>query len=82
MSKYSQWFPAEIKPVWIGVYRVRHASWATNYESWAHWNGVSWSNSTYSKSGYPCPPIKQFDHTNTARIYQDKIWRGLTRKTK
>jgi hypothetical protein len=46
----TDWFPAEIKPVHCGEYRVR-LSWYPDHPDYAYWDGAQWRD---EMNGYPC----------------------------
>lgn len=65
-KKLTPWFPPEVKPVRVGVYRVA-------YGRYAMWNGSKWgyAHSTIEyASAYPFYDC----------AWPDKQWRGLASK--
>jgi len=70
MSKLTPWFPANVKPVRVGVYRVQYY----NYSGFAYWDGKQWSNLVDSVAS----AYKNHDWTDGA--IQQKRWRGLTQE--
>ena len=67
MKEYTKWFPAEIKPVIIGVYQV------FNDKSYAYWDGKRWGWTAISVAS-------AVTRKATAGASQHKDWRGLTKK--
>ena len=81
MSKYTDWFPANVKPCRVGVYQVRRklaGVWIGGLNggaAYAHWNGKEWAWAEMS--------VKAADFDRRTRgADQDKRWRGLTKPAK
>lgn len=77
MSKYSPWFPPEVKPVRKGVYQVKDIdSLFPEYRWFAFWNGKSF--------GHRCidcnRAYRNRDFFTTRRGLT--TWRGLARNPK
>lgn len=66
----TEWFPAEVKPVHVGVYHVRYQSSLPGggHSYWAAWDGKSWT-----------PAVDEIELVEPAEIggIQEKEWRGL-----
>jgi len=62
----TDWFPADLKPVHIGVYEVRYFP----YGKYCLWDGKkwSWTNTTVNKA---------YKFTSSEGANQNKIWRGI-----
>lgn len=67
----TDWFPAEIKPVHVGIYHVRYPSTMPSLGSflWAKWTGEFWT-AAEEKFGWV---EKDFNEGGV----QQKEWRGL-----
>ncbi|CAE6713215.1 hypothetical protein R75461_01157 [Paraburkholderia nemoris] len=66
------WFPADVKPVHVGVYHVRYPSTMPSLGKflWARWNGEFW---TAAEEKF----IWVEEEMNPGGV-QCKEWRGLT----
>lgn len=75
MSKVTQWFPANIKPVHIGLY---NASIAGNTRLMRLWNGRYWSRGFYPEvmNGSEIKRAKKSKY----RLQDCVKWRGLAEK--
>ena len=75
MSKQmTDWFPAHIKPVRVGVYEVKTKDWNSLTPTYALWDGYCW--------GYFIGSVKSaiLSHPGKAEAVQNKQWRGFTEK--
>jgi hypothetical protein len=68
--KKTEWFPANVKPVRVGVYRVEKSFGVV----WAHWNGKSWSHGCTQRN-VPADVAWFYD-----QAYPVIEWRGLAEK--
>lgn len=74
MTRLTDWFPADVKPVHEGTYATQliGSRGCVIEEVFSHWNGRWWSN--------------QFNYVERAHVdrhnegVQDKPWRGLAEK--
>lgn len=77
MSKtMSPWFPAQIKPIHIGVYETEDVvAWAEGSKCFQYWSGYCWGI---------CSSTKEFAaHPGNAKhrsLFQENSWRGLAKK--
>jgi len=65
--KMTKWFPADIKPVHIGLYDTGDVL--------DYWDGTFWNVATDDE-------IDAGVFLHYPRFFQDQIWRGLARKPK
>lgn len=65
------WFPAEVKPVHVGVYPVKFSLCG---EGFSHWNGKKWGFAMNT------PAQAKKSPGNRAYAEQRKEWRGLRSK--
>lgn len=72
--KKTDWFPADVKPVHVGVYRVVKSFG----ECWAYWNGKRWSHGFLETTLYASDV--QTMKTSYRWAYPVKQWRGLAEK--
>jgi hypothetical protein len=66
MSKLTPWFPPEVKPVYVGVYRTKFFA---NYSGYSYWNGSAWS--------FEWDSVEEVSRMEIGN--QDKSWRGLAK---
>lgn len=66
--KKTKWFPADVKPVHVGVYEIRHTALPRGF---AMWDGLRWSHLMCERYEEPHFEFSPF---------QDKEWRGLAEK--
>lgn len=68
--KLTDWFPADVKPVHVGIYECRnHQVQETTF--YYYWNGTIWE---YGGQ----PSIHLVFRCKKKSTVQNKIWRGLT----
>ena len=79
MPKLTEWFPAEIKPVRVGVYEVSNC-FGEKIGNFAYWDGKKWSgyNETIEGAIHNYNTAAEFQN----RADQNKQWRGLAEKPK
>lgn len=73
-KKLTPWFPPEVKPVRVGLYRVKIGAY-DNIIEWCWWAGDGWC------WAYPCKRdalAKEWKTTEGAS--QCKAWRGLAER--
>ena len=70
--KLTSWFPANVKPVHIGVYEIAYHLFEDEWSNgFSYWNGKKWANSCCSiRSAYE-------NRTWFEGAIQEKKWRGL-----
>lgn len=69
-KKLTPWFPANVKPAHVGVYKTDADS---IFDSYQYWNGLRWSDHAHS--------IKRAYSNNwVPSPYQNVKWRGLAEK--
>jgi hypothetical protein len=66
-KKHTPWFPADVKPVHVGVYQVDRV------HAYQHWNGRYWG--IYCLSMAEARRRADFES-----MYQEHQWRGLAKK--
>ncbi|MGY6240573.1 hypothetical protein ACW910_24325 (plasmid) [Burkholderia ambifaria] len=66
--KKTPWFPAEIKPIRIGIYQVRKSFG----HCWARWDGRAWSHGSMRET---VPPKEYFKMR--AGAHPVFAWRGI-----
>ena len=72
MSKYTEWYPAAIRPVRVGVYEVMPMG---GYRCFSYWNGDYWFPVERNiEEAYSSHKISMIS------FYQNNIWRGLNEK--
>lgn len=73
MKKLTEWFPAGIKPVHLGVYETDAE--IKSGPCFQYWNGGSWRQCTDDISYASDRNITRFESK-----YQNQRWRGLARR--
>lgn len=68
MTRLTEWFPADVNPVHVGVYQTRRAG---RY-GFSYWIGDAWG----PRCAYVATAVLFFSEFG----YQDKEWRGLAEK--
>lgn len=68
--KKTEWFPADVKPVRVGVYQREY--WSTCI-GFSHWDGERWG------AGYDEFSLAA-EHAGTRSSFQELRWRGLAEK--
>lgn len=68
-EKLTPWFPADVKPVRVGVYETNFREVCAVFKGFSFWNGVEWSNQRDLKEG-----ARTAGYTGSV---QTKQWRGL-----
>lgn len=66
MSEVTEWYPASVKPLRVGVYETDFLTRAGNF---AYWDGKLWGNSKSSP--------RAANMRRSPSPVQDKGWRGL-----
>lgn len=67
----TDWFPADVKPVHIGVYETRRAGAPGTIIVYpAKWNGMEWL--------WDCESVAHAEKQHSVSEYQQREWRGLT----
>ena len=74
MTRLTPWFPADVKPVRVGVYEIHTNSWEAYY---AYWSGQKWG----CVADHPTAARWQ-DNAFLDGAFQRKIWRGFTEEQK
>lgn len=70
-QKLTDWFPADVKPMRVGVYECKRSA----YSVLKHWNGVwfgAWGVSADDA----------YDRKEQKSVSQDEEWRGLAQPPK
>lgn len=69
----TDWFPADVKPVWHGVYETRSPVFGFDVGWYSYWDGDKWGRA-FAHTG-------AIGQANEFRDYvsccQDRPWRGL-----
>lgn len=71
----TDWFPPDVKPVHIGIYRTRMFTHYTDgvpqygNEGLSHWDGARWGNTARYDTPIPYEELSGAD--------QNKMWRGI-----
>ena len=74
MSKYTPWFPADVKPARVGVYQTGDPSDIED-QLYQHWNGRHW--------GMCADTIAEAKAVADDRsFFQNEPWRGLAKAPK
>jgi hypothetical protein len=71
-AKLTPWFPADVKPVRVGVYERDDSATdlGNGHAAYSHWSGSKW--------GHLCEWTNQAgEFTSLISEYQDLPWRGL-----
>jgi hypothetical protein len=75
LKTLTDWYPADVKPVRVGVYETKSPVLAGDPGWYAYWNGDAWSWGFLSKySAY----LKRKERGK----FQNRQWRGLTEQAK
>ena len=69
-KKLTEWFPADVKPARVGVYKTKF----TALEGYSYWNGCEWTNQVDAKT--------RVRTAWTEGACQEKHWRGLAKNPK
>jgi len=73
--KTTDWFPADIKPVHVGMYETKSPILKDQPGWFCYWNGTSW-----------CSSYQTMQHAYVFReftsSFQDRKWRGLAEEPK
>lgn len=68
--KKTEWFPGDVKPVYVGVYWTRRPGWGEDYVEYpAKWTGKCWA--------IDCATLERAAEVETESEYQDRQWLGL-----
>jgi hypothetical protein len=70
--KKTKWFPADVKPVHVGVYEVQNMYGSDLPNLFNYWTGKRWTGAMERI----CDLIMSPSPMNFA--VQDRVWRGLT----
>lgn len=76
--KLTKWFPADVKPVHVGVYEMEPGDdyvWGGSKGQFQHWNGERWGG--YSSSARLAALSNCVNFTS---MHQNRRWRGLAEK--
>lgn len=68
----TQWFPADVKPVHVGVYERMTSNW-DNSNGYAFWDGEKWGG--FAKDFYGALQRSSWDN-----VSPNDLWRGLAVK--
>lgn len=71
MTKLTEWFPANVKPVHVGVYETKSPVLGDDPGWYCFWNGVDFCRA------YPTPRHAVERGFGTTSQYQNREWRGL-----
>ena len=71
-TKLTPWYPPEIKPVRVGVYKIKISA-NNSFDLYSHWTGQRWLHTAWS-------PARASEAKGNS-LYQNKTWRGLTEKS-
>lgn len=72
--KKTEWFPADVKPVHVGIYEVQNMYGWDHPPLFNYWTGERWTGAMIKI----CDLITLPDPMNFA--VQDRVWRGLVEK--
>jgi len=75
----TDWFPASVKPVRVGVYEVKGNVCDEDHPAYAHWDGEHWGDFIgimHLADG------QGFKYEAGSDACQNKIWRGLSKEPK
>ena len=77
MSEMTDWFPAHIKPVRVGVYETFDGTWPKPKKTglYSYWDGYEWS-----RNGFNLFHAEGMQGLPSA--WQKKQWRGFTKEQK
>ena len=74
-KQMTPWFPADVKPVRVGLYEIQTTTaWRPYY---AYWSGKQWGLIAAHPTSARWKTIAFTDGA-----YQEKIWRGFTKEQK
>lgn len=73
--KLSQWHDGSVKPVHVGIYKVRHERINNSSAGWSFWSGYCWLHQKHKKAY--C-----IHYSTHMALYQDKEWRGIVKDKK
>jgi len=73
MSKFTAWFPGQIKPVRVGVYQQKNGFFEIGYQ---RWDGLSWFY------WFETPEMAARSDCLASSMFQNDPWRGLASKPK
>ncbi len=69
----TEWFPADIKPVRVGVYQIKDG-FMDEVDWYSYWNGLEWRYAGYT------PKEAYQDRLEKHSLNQYQKWRGLSSK--
>jgi hypothetical protein len=73
--KKTEWFPADVKPYWVGVYDATYMKLSGEiFTGYALWTGIHWGTSR--------PTVEAAERSWQPSEFQKKTWRGLAEQPK
>ena len=77
MTRLTDWFPADVKPVREGVYEIKYAD--DDGRCFAHWNGAYWTHAHWQWGATVSATIARAA-ANASHDFSELPWRGLAEK--
>lgn len=71
VTQYTEWFPADVKPVREGIYETKSPVMNDDPGRYSYWNGGSWGGAYMDNR-------TAFAGRHKESMFQNRPWRGLT----